>query len=212
MACRDGHPGDHASFAERGGDVARPLRARAPPGAELDARVAALRSARVVDKGDRADREAYSAFDGTGPRRRAARARGRARCWWAGSRPTTACARRRSTPCARASRSWSWRTRCAPSTSQAGDGERALAEVRDAGGSVAASGRLPVHDGRGGHPARRRRRAGPGVGLPRQPRVELAAARRRAAARPRARALAARAVPAPRPAAGARWSSTASAS
>jgi nicotinamidase/pyrazinamidase len=143
VASRDWHPADHCSFAERGGDW--PVHCvRDTPGAELDARVAALRPALVVDKGDRADREAYSAFDGTGLAG-ALRERGVERLL-VGGLATDYCVRASALDALRAGFEVVVVEDAVRAVDvQAGDGERALAEVRDAGGSVAASDRLPVH-------------------------------------------------------------------
>ena len=144
MASRDWHPGDHCSFAERGGGwpahcVQGDARARS-----CDARVTALRPALVVSKGDRADREAYSAFDGTGLVE-ALRERGIERLL-VGGLATDYCVRATALDALRAGFEVVVvdGRRVRPSTS-AGDGERALAEVREAGGTVTASDRLPVH-------------------------------------------------------------------
>ncbi len=143
VASRDWHPGDHCSFAERGGDWPAHC-VRDTLGAELDARVAALRPALVVDKGDRADREAYSAFDGTGLAG-ALRERGVERLL-VGGLATDYCVRASALDALRAGFEVVVVEDAVRAVDvQAGDGERALADVRDAGGSVAASDRLPVH-------------------------------------------------------------------
>ena len=117
---------------------------RDTPGAELDERVAALRPALVVDKGDQADREAYSAFDGTGLAE-ALRERGVERLL-VGGLATDYCVRASALDALRAGFEVVVVEDAVRAVDvQAGDGERALAEVRDAGGSVAASDRLPVH-------------------------------------------------------------------
>jgi nicotinamidase-related amidase len=65
VASRDWHPADHISFAARGGPwpahcVAGTL------GAEFHRALDTARIGKVVSKGTDRDREAYSAFDGTG--------------------------------------------------------------------------------------------------------------------------------------------------
>jgi len=65
VASRDAHPADHCSFAEQGGIW--PVHCvEGTHGAELHPDIAALGPDLVVDKATAADRDAYSAFDGTG--------------------------------------------------------------------------------------------------------------------------------------------------
>jgi nicotinamidase/pyrazinamidase len=64
VASRDWHPADHVSFAARGGPWPAHCIA-GTPGAEFHPALDAARIAKVVSKGTDRDREAYSAFDGT---------------------------------------------------------------------------------------------------------------------------------------------------
>ena len=64
VASRDWHPADHVSFAARGGPW--PVHCAAgTPGAEFHPALDAARIDKIVSKGTDRDREAYSAFDGT---------------------------------------------------------------------------------------------------------------------------------------------------
>jgi nicotinamidase/pyrazinamidase len=65
IASRDWHPADHCSFVEQGGPwpphcVARSEGATLDPGLELPENV------KIIDKAVTADKDAYSAFEGTG--------------------------------------------------------------------------------------------------------------------------------------------------
>lgn len=64
FASRDWHPEDHCSFREAGGPWP-PHCVADSPGAELDAALNLRSGTRIVDKGKSADRDAYSAFEGT---------------------------------------------------------------------------------------------------------------------------------------------------
>ena len=64
FASRDWHPPDHCSFREAGGQWP-PHCVAGSPGAELDPALRLPVEARIVDKGRFADRDAYSAFEGT---------------------------------------------------------------------------------------------------------------------------------------------------
>lgn len=64
-ASRDWHPSDHISFKERGGPWP-PHCIRDTSGAALHPDLALPDSTTVLDKGTERDRDAYSAFDGTG--------------------------------------------------------------------------------------------------------------------------------------------------
>ena len=81
VASRDAHPADHCSFAAQGG-IWPPHCVEGTHGAELHPTIAALEPDLVVEKATESDRDAYSAFDGTGladalrdARRRPARGR-----------------------------------------------------------------------------------------------------------------------------------------
>jgi nicotinamidase/pyrazinamidase len=65
VASRDAHPADHCSFVAQGG-IWPPHCVEGTPGAELHPAVTGLRPAVVIDKATTSDRDAYSAFDGTG--------------------------------------------------------------------------------------------------------------------------------------------------
>ena len=65
VASRDAHPADHSSFAPQGG-IWPPHCVEGTRGAELHPAIAALAPSLVVEKATEADRDAYSAFDGTG--------------------------------------------------------------------------------------------------------------------------------------------------
>ena len=65
VASRDWHPADHVSFRARGGPWPVHCQA-ATPGAEFHPDLDADRVAKVFSKGTSPEREAYSAFDGTG--------------------------------------------------------------------------------------------------------------------------------------------------
>ena len=103
VASRDAHPADHCSFAEQGGIW--PVHCvEGTHGAELHADIAALEPDIVVDKAtEPRPRRVLRLRRHRAGRRRCARAASTG-SWSAGSRPTTACAPRCSTRCARASR------------------------------------------------------------------------------------------------------------
>jgi len=65
VASRDWHPADHISFAVRGGPWP-PHCVAGTAGAEFHPALESSRIGKVVSKGTDRDREAYSAFDGTG--------------------------------------------------------------------------------------------------------------------------------------------------
>jgi nicotinamidase-related amidase len=65
VASRDAHPADHCSFATQGG-IWPPHCVEGTHGADLHPAIAALAPALVIDKATASDRDAYSAFDGTG--------------------------------------------------------------------------------------------------------------------------------------------------
>jgi nicotinamidase/pyrazinamidase len=64
VASRDWHPSDHCSFRSAGGPWP-PHCIAGSRGAELDPALRLPPRARIVDKAQSADRDAYSAFDGT---------------------------------------------------------------------------------------------------------------------------------------------------
>jgi nicotinamidase/pyrazinamidase len=64
IASRDWHPQDHCSFQAKGGPWP-PHCVADTPGAELDPGLGLPAEARIVDKGQSTDRDAYSAFEGT---------------------------------------------------------------------------------------------------------------------------------------------------
>ncbi len=65
VASRDAHPADHCSFAAHGG-IWPPHCVEGTHGAELHPDIAALTPDIVVEKATEPDRDAYSVFDGTG--------------------------------------------------------------------------------------------------------------------------------------------------
>ena len=65
VASRDAHPADHCSFAAQGG-IWPPHCVEGTHGAELHPAIAALAPSLVIEKATESDRDAYSAFDGTG--------------------------------------------------------------------------------------------------------------------------------------------------
>ena len=65
VASRDWHPPDHCSFRASGGTWP-PHCVAGTPGAEIDDDLGLGPETHVVDKATTADKEAYSAFDGTG--------------------------------------------------------------------------------------------------------------------------------------------------
>jgi len=65
MASRDWHPPDHCSFQAQGGPWPAHCVA-GTHGAELAATLALPRGSEIISKGERADRDAYSAFQETG--------------------------------------------------------------------------------------------------------------------------------------------------
>lgn len=65
IASRDWHPAEHCSFDGQGGPWP-PHCVAGTPGAEIDPALALPEQAIVVSKAQNADRDAYSAFEGTG--------------------------------------------------------------------------------------------------------------------------------------------------
>lgn len=64
VASRDWHPQEHCSFRQQGGPWP-PHCVAGTPGAELDPGLRLPDAARVLDKATTAEKDAYSAFDGT---------------------------------------------------------------------------------------------------------------------------------------------------
>jgi NAD+ synthetase len=134
VATRDRHPADHWSFAERGGSW--PVHCVAgTSGAELHPSVAAIRFDRVVDKGTVRDREAYSGFDGT-DLAEYLRGRGVERVVVAGV-ATDYCVRATALDAIAAGFTTTVLTDAVAAVDLSqGDGARALADVRAAGGAL----------------------------------------------------------------------------
>lgn len=65
VASQDWHPAGHVSFKERGGPWP-PHCVQGQPGAELYVKLKLPKTAAIVQKGTDRDKDAYSAFDGTG--------------------------------------------------------------------------------------------------------------------------------------------------
>lgn len=65
IASRDWHPPDHCSFQAKGGPWP-PHCVADTPGAELDPALGLPAEAKIVDKAQSVDTDAYSAFEGTG--------------------------------------------------------------------------------------------------------------------------------------------------
>jgi nicotinamidase/pyrazinamidase len=131
VATRDLHPAGHVSFAERGG--LWPAHCVAgTPGAELHPSVSGMRFDRVQDKGTDPERDAYSGFDGT-DLAEYLRDRGVRRVLVVGL-ATDYCVRATALDAIREGFETTVLTDAVAAVDvEAGDGERALAEVRDAG-------------------------------------------------------------------------------
>jgi nicotinamidase-related amidase len=140
IASRDWHPPGHVSFQERGG--AWPVHCLAgSPGATFHPSLQTERVEHVVSKGTEPDREAYSAFDGTGLAGWL-REKGVKRLFIAGL-ATDYCVR----ASALDARQGGFgvvvlEDAVAAVDVNEGDGERALAEMREAGAAVARSEEL----------------------------------------------------------------------
>jgi NAD+ synthetase len=134
VATRDRHPADHSSFAERGG----PWPAHCvdgSAGAELHESVRGIEFDRVQDKGQDAGREQYSGFDGT-PLAGWLRERGVTRVQVAGI-ATDYCVRATALDAIKAGFETTVLTDAVAAVDvNPGDGDRALAEVREAGGQL----------------------------------------------------------------------------
>jgi nicotinamidase/pyrazinamidase len=131
VATRDLHPAGHVSFAGRGGPWPAHCVA-GTPGAELHPSVSGMRFDRVQDKGTDADRDAYSGFDGT-DLADYLRGRGVKRVLVAGL-ATDYCVRATALDAIREGFETTVLTDAVAAVDvEPGDGDRALAEVHDAG-------------------------------------------------------------------------------
>jgi NAD+ synthetase len=131
VATRDLHPAGHVSFAGRGGTWPAHCVA-GTPGAELHPSVSGMRFDRVQDKGTDPDREAYSGFDGT-DLADYLRGRGVNRVLVAGL-ATDYCVRATTLDAIREGFETTVLTDAVAAVDvEPGDGDRALAEVHDAG-------------------------------------------------------------------------------
>jgi nicotinamidase-related amidase len=140
VASRDWHPADHVSFAARGGPWP-PHCVAGTPGAEFHAALDTALIDKVVSKGTDRDREAYSAFDATD-----------LADWLREKRVQRLLVAGLATDyCVRASVLDARRQDLEVLVLEAGigavevhpgDGERALAEMREAGAQTVAGGRL----------------------------------------------------------------------
>jgi nicotinamidase/pyrazinamidase len=134
VATRDWHPPDHGSFAARGGIWPEHCVA-GTPGAELHAALDAARVDVVVDKGEDPGTEGYSGFDGT-DLAALLRERGIDRVTVAGL-ATDYCVRATALDALREGFAVTLDTAASRGIdAEAGDVERALDEVRAAGGEV----------------------------------------------------------------------------
>lgn len=140
FASRDWHPADHCSFHEQGGPWPVHCVAGTHGAAFTDA-VQWPADVTVVSKATARDREAYSALDGTGLREHLA-ARGVKRIFVAGL-ATDYCVRATAADALAAGLDVVVvRDAVAAVDVQPGDGERALAEIREHGGRVVESAAL----------------------------------------------------------------------
>ena len=134
VATRDVHPPDHVSFAERDGRWPAHC-VEGHPGAELHQSVAGLPFDIIQDKGGDRDREQYSGFDGT-PLADRLRERGVERVAVAGI-ATDYCVRATALDAIREGfQTTVLADAVAAVDAEAGDGARALAEIRAAGGTL----------------------------------------------------------------------------
>jgi nicotinamidase/pyrazinamidase len=132
VATRDAHPPDHCSFAERGGPWPRHC-VSGSEGAELHPSLSSLRFDIVQDKGGLRDREQYSGFDGTSLAEQL-RERGIRRVVVAGI-ATDFCVRATALDAIREGFETTVLTDAVAAVEPAA-GERALSEVRAAGGRL----------------------------------------------------------------------------
>jgi nicotinamidase/pyrazinamidase len=140
VASRDWHPSGHVSFSQRGGPW--PVHCEAgTAGAEFHPQLDASHVDMVVSKGTDADREAYSAFDGT-DLAGWLRDRGVRRLFVAGL-ATDYCVRASVLDAREAGFDVVVLEDAVGAVDvKPGDGERALAEMKEAGARVASSGEL----------------------------------------------------------------------
>ena len=135
LATRDWHPPDHASFAEHGGPW--PVHCVADsPGAQLHPALEAERIDVIVDKGQDRDTEGYSGFEGT-DLARILRERGITRVTLVGL-ATDYCVKNTALDALREGFAVTVDSTAVRGVEvQEGDSDRALEEVRAAGGSIA---------------------------------------------------------------------------
>ena len=135
LATRDWHPPDHASFAEQGGPW--PVHCVADsPGAQLHPALEAERIDVIVDKGQDRDTEGYSGFEGT-DLARILRERGITRVTLVGL-ATDYCVKNTALDALREGFAVTVDSTAVRGVEvQEGDSDRALEEVRAAGGSIA---------------------------------------------------------------------------
>ena len=137
VASRDWHPSNHCSFQAQGGPWPPHCRA-GTPGAEFHSALKQDRLAEVFSKGTDPDQEAYSAFDGTGLAEWL-RSRGVSRLL-VGGLATDYCVRASVLDARREGFEVVVLEDAIGAVEvQPGDGERAIAEMRDAGAEVSQS-------------------------------------------------------------------------
>jgi nicotinamidase/pyrazinamidase len=135
VATRDWHPSDHGSFAERGGPWPAHC-VQGTEGAELHPALDRARVDVIVDKGQDADTEGYSGFEGTGLAD-LLRERGITEVTVVGL-ATDYCVKNTALDALRNGFQVTVDSTAVRGVEvQPGDSERALAEVRAAGGAVA---------------------------------------------------------------------------
>jgi nicotinamidase/pyrazinamidase len=130
-ASRDWHPAGHISFEERGGPWPRHC-VQETPGAEFHPALDLPREAHVVSKGTTPDRDAYSAFEGTGLAEQM-REEGVRRVW-IGGLALDVCVLATALEALREGfEAHLIHSAARPVNVQEGDGDRALARMRSAG-------------------------------------------------------------------------------
>ncbi len=138
FASRDWHPPQHVSFRERGGPWP-PHCVQNSPGAAFHPELKLPRETVVLSKGTDPDRDAYSAFDGTGLAQRL-RQRGIRRVT-VGGLALDYCVRATVLDALREGFAVRLLRRATRAVEvQPGDGERALAEMRKAGAEIVENG------------------------------------------------------------------------